>query len=71
MMPPVKELSTVNNRLAEAQPRENGCSRSSTPSRISDIPGAERLTGFERAIEFHGVGFRYAEGDRCCATAIS
>jgi ATP-binding cassette, subfamily B, bacterial MsbA len=64
MMPPIKELSTVNNRLAEATAAGKRVFEIlDTEPNIRNVPGAVRLTGFERAIEFHGVGFRYAEGD--------
>jgi ABC-type multidrug transport system fused ATPase/permease subunit len=64
MMPPIKELSTVNNRLAEATAAGKRVFEIlDTEPNIGNVPGAVRLTGFERAIEFHGVGFRYAEGD--------
>jgi ATP-binding cassette, subfamily B, bacterial MsbA len=64
MMPPIKELSTVNNRLAEATAAGKRVFEIlDTEPNIRNVPDAVRLTGFERDIQFHGVGFRYAEGD--------
>ena len=64
LMPPIKELSSVNNRMQEATAAGKRVFEIlDTEPNIGNVPGAVRLTGFERAIEFHGVGFRYAEGD--------
>jgi subfamily B ATP-binding cassette protein MsbA len=64
MMPPIKELSTVNNRLAEATAAGKRVFEIlDTEPNIRTAPGAVRITGFDRSIEFRAISFRYAEGD--------
>jgi len=74
MMPPIKELSTVNNRLAESTAAGKRVFEIlDTEPNIRNAPGAVRIHGFERAIEFDHVSFRYAEGDEVltdCSLAV-
>lgn len=64
LMPPIKELTSVNNRIQEA---------SAAAKRVFDILDTEpnirndadavKLTGFREGIEFRDVSFWYEEGD--------
>ncbi len=68
LMPPIKELSSVNNRIQEA---------TAAGIRIFEILDTEpiirnpanpvTLDGFRTAIEFKGVGFEYDPGDQVLA----
>jgi ATP-binding cassette, subfamily B, bacterial MsbA len=64
LMPPIKELSNVNNRLQEASAAGNRVFEVlDTEPNIKDRPGARVLAGFTRDIRFDEVAFRYAEGE--------
>jgi subfamily B ATP-binding cassette protein MsbA len=64
LMPPIKELSGVNNRIQEATAAGKRVFEIlDTEPNIRDVPNPVVLREFGRAIEFRHVGFRYAEGD--------
>jgi subfamily B ATP-binding cassette protein MsbA len=64
LMPPIKELSNVNNRLQEASAAGNRVFEVlDTEPNIKDRPDARVLTGFTHDIRFDRVDFRYAEGE--------
>ena len=64
LMPPIKELSSVNNRIQEATAAGQRVFEilDSEPN-IKDAPGAARLTDFTRGIEFRDVEFKYKDGE--------
>ncbi len=64
LMPPIKELSSVNNRIQEATAAGTRVFEilDSEPN-IKDVPGALKLTDFKQGIEFRDVEFRYSEGE--------
>ena len=64
MMPPIKELSTVNNRVQEATAAGKRVFEIlDTEPNIRNALDAITIRGLDFAIEFHNVSFRYAEGD--------
>ena len=64
LMPPIKELSNVNNRVQEATAAgKRGFEILDTHPNITDAPNAERLTAFTSAVEFKDVSFVYDQGD--------
>jgi subfamily B ATP-binding cassette protein MsbA len=64
LMPPIKELSNVNNRLQEASAAGNRVFEVlDTEPNIKDRPGARAIDDFHRDIRFEGVAFRYREGE--------
>jgi subfamily B ATP-binding cassette protein MsbA len=68
LMPPIKELSNVNNRVQEATAAGKRVFEIlDTPPKIVDIPGARRLGTFTTAVEFRKVSFVYDEGDSVLA----
>ncbi len=68
LMPPIKELSNVNNRVQEATAAGKRVFEIlDTRPNITDMRGARRLTGFSRAIEFRNVSFVYDQGDMVLA----
>jgi ATP-binding cassette, subfamily B, bacterial MsbA len=64
LMPPIKELSGVNNRIQEATAAGKRVFEIlDTEPGIKDPPSPVVPTGFSTAIEFKKVAFHYAEGD--------
>jgi len=64
LMPPIKELSNVNNRYQEASAAGNRVFEVlDTEPNIKDAPGAVALSDFRSDIRFEDVAFRYGEGD--------
>lgn len=64
LMPPIKELSNVNNRVQEATAAGKRVFEIlDTHPNITDLPGAVRLPAFTRALEFRDVSFVYDPGD--------
>jgi subfamily B ATP-binding cassette protein MsbA len=64
LMPPIKELSTVNNRIQEASAAGRRVFEVlDTEPNIRDIEHPVRLRQFLTDIRFDHVNFRYAEGD--------
>jgi subfamily B ATP-binding cassette protein MsbA len=64
LMPPIKELSTVNNRVQEATAAGKRVFEIlDTEPNIRDVPGAVKLPGFREHLEFRDVSFRYEAGD--------
>ena len=64
LMPPVKELSNVNNRIQEASAAGDRVFEVlDTEPNIRDAADAVALPSFERELRFDNVSFRYGEGD--------
>jgi subfamily B ATP-binding cassette protein MsbA len=64
LMPPIKELSSVNNRVQEATAAGKRVFEilDMQPT-IRDVADPVRLEGFHDQLEFRNVSFRYEEGD--------
>lgn len=68
LMPPIKELSNVNNRVQEAAAAGKRVFEIlDTKPNITDAPHPVRLPAFRSAIEFRGVAFEYDRGDAVLA----
>ncbi len=64
LMPPIKELSGVNNRIQEATAAGKRVFEIlDTEPGIRDAQTPLRLNAFESSIEFRNVSFHYVEGD--------
>ncbi len=64
LMPPIKELSNVNNRIQEASAAgKRVFDVLDTEPNIRDAPNPVRLTLFREDIRFDDVSFRYITGD--------
>jgi len=64
LMPPVKELSTVNNRIQEATAAGRRVfDLLDTEPNIKNVESPVVLTGFRDRIEFRNVSFRYGSDD--------
>jgi len=64
LMPPIKELTSVNNRIQEATAAgQRVFEILDTEPSIRNAPGAVPLEDFRHAIEFRDVSFRYNGGD--------
>ena len=64
LMPPIKELSGVNNRIQEATAAGKRVFEIlDTQPNIRNVPGAVKLDDFTKGIEFRDVSFRYDGGD--------
>jgi len=64
LMPPIKELSNINNRFQEATAAGKRVFEIlDTEPNIKNAPDAIRIDAFSRSIEFHNVSFRYGDGD--------
>jgi subfamily B ATP-binding cassette protein MsbA len=64
LMPPIKELSNVNNRIQEASAAGKRVFEVlDTEPNIKDAPGAVDLPAFSSDIRFEGVSFRYGDGE--------
>ncbi|MCK5573425.1 MAG: ABC transporter ATP-binding protein, partial [Bacteroidetes bacterium] len=68
LMPPIKELSSVNNRIQEATAAGKRVFEIlDTEPNIRDLPDATEMTGFDDCIRFDNVSFRYGDGDMVLA----
>ncbi len=64
LMPPIKELSNVNNRIQEASAAGKRVFEIlDTEPNIRDTPDAVPLPSFTADIRFEGVSFRYGDGE--------
>ncbi len=64
LMPPIKELSSVNNRIQEANAAgQRVFEILDTEPNIRNLPGARELRDFTSVLEFKDVSFHYNEGD--------
>jgi len=64
LMPPIKELSGVNNRIQEATAAGKRVFEIlDTEPGIQDTASPIRLQEFQSSIEFNNVSFQYVEGD--------
>lgn len=72
MLPPIKELGTVNNRIQEASAAGDRIFEilDNEPD-IKNVPGAVELKEFKNEIQFHDVSFRYEDSDEDVLTKIN
>ncbi|MFO7524905.1 MAG: ABC transporter ATP-binding protein [Ignavibacteriaceae bacterium] len=72
MLPPIKELGTVNNRIQEASAAGDRIFEilDNEPD-IKNLPGAIELKEFKNEIHFHDVSFRYEDSDEDVLTKIN
>ena len=64
MMKPIKDLSTVNNRIQEAgAAAERIFEILDTVPDIQDLKGAKELVDFKKTVQFKDVSFRYEDSD--------
>lgn len=64
LMPPIKELSGVNNRIQEATAAGKRIFEIlDTEPNIKNVPNPVRLADFSSSIEFDNVSFQYNSGD--------
>ena len=64
LMPPIKELSGVNNRIQESSAAADRIFEIiDTPPLIKNIPGAKKLIQFNNEIRFEHVSFHYDDAE--------
>ena len=64
MMPPIKELGSVNNRIQEASAAADRIFEiTDIEPHIKNIPNAIKLKDFKDEIEFKNVSFKYEDSD--------
>jgi len=64
LMPPIKELSSVNNRIQEATAAGKRVFEIvDTEPNIRDLPNAGEMKTFSERIDFNQVSFRYDDGE--------
>ena len=64
MMPPIKELGSVNNRIQEASAAADRIFEiTDIEPHIKNIPNAIQLKDFKNALEFKNVSFKYEDSD--------
>ncbi len=64
LMPPIKELSSVNNRIQEASAAGKRVFEIlDTEPNIRDLPHAGEMKTFRDRIQFTNVSFRYSDGE--------
>ncbi len=64
LMPPIKELSGVNNRIQESSAAADRIFEIiDTPPLIKNIPGAKKLIQFNNEIRFENVSFHYDDAE--------
>ena len=68
LMPPIKELSGVNNRIQEASAAGRRVFEIlDTEPNIRNAPDAITIPEFRESVEFRSVNFRYADGEMVLA----
>jgi ATP-binding cassette, subfamily B, bacterial MsbA len=71
-MPPIKELSGVNNRIQESSAAADRVFEIiDTLPAITDRPGAVEKNSFNYSVEFDNVSFRYEDAVEPVLTDIS
>ena len=71
-MPPIKELSQVNNRIQESSAAADRIFEIlETKPAITDAPGAVKLSYFNRAISFDHLYFQYDDGEEMVLNDIN
>ncbi len=64
LMPPIKELSGVNNKIQESSAAADRVFEIiDTPPLIKNIPGAKKLSEFNSSISFDHVSFHYDDAE--------
>ncbi len=72
MIPPIKELSQVNNKIQEAAAAgDRVFALIETPSTIVNAEDATPVTGFTKEIVFENVSFKYDDSDEIILQNIS
>jgi len=72
MMPPIKELSSVNNRIQESSAAaERVFEILDTEPKIKNVNSPVKKSSFERAIEFNDVCFHYDDSDELILDSIN
>lgn len=72
MMPPIKELSSVNNRIQEASAAADRVFKilDTNPS-IKDLPDSKILEKFKHSIKFNNVSFKYEDSEEWVLKNVS
>ncbi|QQS36320.1 MAG: ABC transporter ATP-binding protein [Ignavibacteriales bacterium] len=72
LMPPIKELSSINNRIQETSAAgERVFEIIDLEPAIKNKPGAIELTDFKDSIEFSSVSFHYEDSDELIIDGVS
>lgn len=72
LMPPIKELSSVNNRIQESSAAADRIFQIiDTPPGIEDLPDAKSIKNFTSKIEFENVSFHYEDSDDLVLNDVS
>ena len=72
LMTPIKELSSVNNRMQESSAAANRVFEIlDTKPDIFDMPGAVEKTSFNNSIEMKNVSFRYDEDEKVILDSVN
>lgn len=72
LMPPIKELSTVNNRIQEsAAAGDRIFEVIDTEPDIKNIPNCKPINRFEESIRFENVSFMYEDGEEKVLNDVS
>lgn len=72
LMPPIKELSSVNNRIQESSAAADRIFQIiDTAPGIEDLPDAKPVEDFKDKIEFKDVSFHYEDSDELVLNEVS
>ncbi len=72
LMPPIKELSSVNNRIQESSAAADRVFEIlDTVPNITDAPDAVEIQGFNDSIEYRNVFFHYSDSDELVLKNVS
>lgn len=72
LMPPIKELSSVHNRIQESSAAADRVFQIlDTPPTIKNIPEPVRIQGFNDKIEFRNLSFHYDDSDELVLKEIN
>lgn len=72
LMPPIKELSSVNNRIQESSAAADRIFQIiDTAPVIEDLPDAKPIKDFKDKIEFKNVSFHYEDSDELVLNDVS
>ena len=71
-MPPIKELSGVNNKIQESSAAADRVFEIiDTPPLIKNIPNAKKITEFKNSISFEHVSFHYDDAEELVLNDIN
>ncbi len=72
LMPPIKELSGVNNRIQESSAAADRVFEIiDTPPLIKNLPSAKRISEFKSSISFNNVSFHYDDAEELVLSDIN